>query len=343
MSGRGRVVGRLPVSRMGEVPPRAVKMAQNLETPPGYTWNERARRYRDAQTGRFVSYAGVYRLLDANEDANLQLVRSLTDSLRAGDLPLPAWYLAVQGQLRRLHVQCAALGAGGFDNLRPGDLIRIDRKLREEMDRLLVFGQQMQAGLLSEAQIDNRLTMYTGTARIQFYKSRRKPQVAPDEMIVERRSLMPADHCPFCLYLVDLGWQPYGVLPVPGETHPDWTEDSCLSNCRCRMDQKVIKRADVGKWVDSRRVPLWLAGGKSFFALQYAYRNRGHDGKAWEEGIHPRYPEGTPVDPKTGEGGGRFAPKEEKAPDQSSREAQPEGGAGGAAGESANAGGHCRH
>ena len=45
--------------------------------------------------------------------------------------------------------------------------------------------------------------------------------------------------------------------------------------------------------------------------------------KAWEEGAHPRYPEGTPVDPDTGEGGGRFAPKQEKAP---SREAQTKAG-----------------
>lgn len=282
--------------------------AQDLNAPPGYTWSRQARRYRDATTGRFVSYSGVYRLLDANEDANIRLIRSLTESLRDGDLPAPAWYIAVQNQLRRLHVQCAALGAGGFDNLRPGDFIRIDRKLREEMDRLIVFGQQIGAGLLSDAQIDNRLTMYAGTARIQFYKAQRKPPTGPGEMVIEKRVLLPAEHCEWCLYLVDLGWQPFGVLPYPGETVADWTEDSCLSNCRCRMEQRVIKAADRDKWIDSRRVPLWLAGAKSFFAIRYAYRNMAA-GKAWNAENHPRHPSGTRVDPASGAGGGRFAPK----------------------------------
>lgn len=286
---------------------RAVK-AQDLSTPPGYTWSRPAARYRDAATGRFVSYVGVYRLLDANEDANIRLIRSLTGYLRDGELPLPAWYIAVQNQLRRLHVQCAALGAGGFDNLRPGDFIRIDRKLREEMDRLINFGEQVRAGLLSDAQIDNRLTMYAGTARIQFYKSQRKPATKPGEMVIERRRLMPADHCEWCLYLVDLGWQPYGVLPPPGETLPDWTEDSCLSNCRCRMEQKVIRSEDREQWIDSRRVPLWLAQAKSFFALQHSYRNIAA-GKAWNAEAHPRHPAGVPVDLESGAGGGRFAPK----------------------------------
>ena len=35
--------------------------------------------------------------------------------------------------------------------------------------------------------------------------------------------------------------------------------------------------------------------------------------KAWNADAHPRHPEGTPVDPSTGEGGGRFAPKDGSA------------------------------
>lgn len=280
--------------------------AQDTATPPGFTWSREARRYRNAQNGRFVAYRNIYGLLDANEEANLHVLRSLTEALYNGELPVPTWYLSAQHQLRRLHVQCAALGAGGFENLRPADFIRIDRKLREEMDRLIIFGEQIRAGLLSEAQISHRLTMYAGTARIQFYRAQSKPLTQPDEVVIERRRLGIADHCEWCLYLVDLGWQPYGVLPYPGETHPSWTEESCLSACHCRMEQKVIKAAELAKWVTSKQVPLWLAGKKSFFAPYYSIWN---NGKAWDKDKHQRHPAGTPVDPATGAGGGRFAPK----------------------------------
>lgn len=282
--------------------------AQDTATPPGYTWSQTARRYRNAQTGRFVAYRSIYTLLDSNEEANLHVIRSLTDALYNHELGVPTWYMAVQHQLRRLHVQCAALGAGGFDQLRPGDFIRIDQKMREEMDRLIIFGEQIKAGLLSEAQISHRLTMYAGTARIQFYKAQPKPFTRPGEVAIERRRLGVADHCEWCLYLVDLGWQPYGVLPYPGETHPSWTEDSCLSACHCRMEQKVIAEADLPKWVASKQVPLWLGSKKALFLPPDI--PLWNITKAWDGDKHPRHPAGMKVDPETGAGGGRFAPKE---------------------------------
>lgn len=42
--------------------------------------------------------------------------------------------------------------------------------------------------------------------------------------------------------------------------------------------------------------------------------NAGLPLKAWDEAAHPRHRAGTPVDPATGAGGGRFAPKESSAP-----------------------------
>jgi hypothetical protein len=226
--------------------------------PPQYTFDPRSNRYRDAR-GRFVSVRVVYTLRDMNEAANVETMQRLTLALAEGRISAPGWYMAMQHQVRRLHVQNAALGAGGFDRLTRQDFARIDATLREEMDRLLRFGTQVQAGLQSDAQILNRINMYAGTARKQFYASKPKPKHRINQIVIERRVLGDAEHCPLCIYLSDLGWQPYGTLPAPGESVPEWKDDQCLSNCRCELETKVVGKKKGEKILAKTDRPAWKA------------------------------------------------------------------------------------
>lgn len=258
----------------------------NLLTPPSYTFDAGMRVYRDSR-GRFASFRVVYTLLDSSTEGNIDVMKNLSIALARGELPAPAWYMAMQNQLRRMHVQNAALAAGGYEQLLPRDFRRIDEMLRSDMDRLLAFGAQIQAGLQSDAQIKNRVNMYVGTARRQFYMSLRSPENAFDEVTIERRVLRPADHCSWCVYLSELGWQPYGTLPMPGDSSPTWPDDQCLSNCRCDLERKTVKREELlDIFKDSKR-PYWLGGVMPM--------------KAWNEAEHPRHPAGS-------EHGGQFAP-----------------------------------
>lgn len=278
--------------------------------PPQYTFDPRSNRYRDA-LGRFVSVRVVYTLRDVNEAANVETMQRLTLALAEGRISAPGWYMAMQHQLRRLHVQNAALGAGGFDRLTRQDFARIDAALREEMDRLLRFGTQVQAGLQSDAQILNRINMYAGTARKQFYASKPKPKHRINQIVIERRVLGDAEHCPLCVYLSDLGWQPYGTLPAPGESVPEWKDDQCLSNCRCEIEMKVVGKKKGEKILDKTSRPAWKAWAPRSCYLLPDDASKG----GWDESQVNRHPAGTPVDPGTGAGGGRFAPKGKAASD----------------------------
>lgn len=58
--------------------------------------------------------------------------------------------------------------------------------------------------------------------------------------MLERRLLGYAEHCDLCVYLSDMGWQPYGTLPIPGQSVREWTRRQCYTNCRCRMERRLF-------------------------------------------------------------------------------------------------------
>lgn len=227
-------------------PPVALAtLTKAFESLVGYAYDAAANRYRNAKTGQFVPFREIYSLIDRNEQASAQVLNNLAVALSEGALTPAEWYTASLHQIRLLHVQQAAIGAGGFGQLKPSDFMRIDRLLREDMPRLRRFGTQIVNGEQSLGQIQNRCNMYAGHARIQFFRAQPMPYVREGETVIERRRLQIADHCSWCTYLADLSWQAYGVLPVPGESGPNWEDDQCLTNCQCEMDRLVLPVAEA--------------------------------------------------------------------------------------------------
>ena len=224
-----------------------------FESLPGYRYDPVSQRYRDAGTGRFVSFQRIYRLVDLNENSQAATMQAVTAEFLAGNLDAPHWYLAMTNQQRVLTVQQAALGAGGFDNIRPADFRRIEDQLRDDFQRLLRFGRQIEVGSVSPGQAQVRVNMYVGRARTQFYLSQPPPLLRAGEMAIERRVLHPAEHCEWCVYLADLGWQPYGTLPAPCESSATWQGTQCLTNCKCGLERRILPIAEAKLLLSARR------------------------------------------------------------------------------------------
>lgn len=280
-----------------------VSSAKAHDVPPGYVYDPRLSRYRNLSTGKFVSFRRIYELLDSNEAATVDTLQNLSESLFNGEISEAQWYAAMQMELRRLHVQNAALGAGGLDALKPADYRRIDESLRSDMDRLEVFGHQIVAGEQTLAQIQNRVNMYAGTARVHFYRTQRPPLHGRNEVVLERRVLRPADHCSYCVYQAELGWQPWGTLPKPGESSPEWEDDQCLSNCRCEMQIAIVPR-DSADGLIAGTLPPEMATPLKGGSPRVMKVHQKPDGfllwaKSWDPEKHPREPAGT-------EAGGQF-------------------------------------
>lgn len=215
---------------------------------PGYTYNGNTSRYRDLTTGRFVGRHNIVSLLEQHVNAKEELLSRLTNDLTAGKIS-PATYVAqTRQELLTLHLQNAAIGSGGFDRLTPTDYGRIGGTVRDEYRRMAAMAQGVADGTVSEAQALNRLHMYVGNARSQFYAAERDRVApsSPDMILLGRRVLGTAEHCDDCVTYANHGWQPIENVAIIGDSQ-------CDGNCRCSTEQREVLAEEADQWIGSKR------------------------------------------------------------------------------------------
>lgn len=215
----------------------------------GYSFDDRIGRYRSGQTGRFVARDRILDLLDAQTTGAEQRMRALVTSAHGGELSPSVFAEQMRTELRRLHLQQSALGAGGFDRLTQRDYGRVGGILRGEYQHLEQFVRQIQAGEVTLPEALARANRYIGQARRQFYHAeadRRQPEGGM--VLIEKRVLDPgARHCRDCPGYADRGWEIAGSLPVPGEAC------ECGGHCRCRRVSREVPAGEVGEWIGTYR------------------------------------------------------------------------------------------
>ena len=210
----------------------------------GYVWDPDLQQYRGPR-GTFVKRQKITALLERSINGRERRILDGAQALYDGKIT-PKVYAARTAELvKRQHLQNSALAAGGWDRLTPADYGRIGGNLRSEYKHLAGLANGIANGTVSTAQAQNRLHMYMGNARKEFYAVERahlpKPKAGMTRM--ERRQLNPADHCGDCIGYAAQGWQAEGILPVPGEG------SQCDGNCRCSLDRKETPIADAGTMI----------------------------------------------------------------------------------------------
>ena len=219
--------------------PRGLRLLQ------GYVFDRRTGRYTREATGRFVARSKIVELMERSVQGRERRLYVGARRAVAGEISPNVWLSRTRIMLKRQYLQDAALAAGGWDKLTPADYGRIGGRLRSQYRRLAGMAEEIRAGTISEAQAVNRMTMYVGEARREFYdvERERRPPPPPGKTRLERRLLAAKDsgNCEDCLRYYDQGWQPSGTLPVPG------AESVCMGNCRCDLAIKVVdtERADA--------------------------------------------------------------------------------------------------
>lgn len=216
---------------------------------PGFGWDPQTHRYRNLDTGRFVSRQRVLRLLDDAIGEKERKLANLTQQVIDGQVSPSVWQAQVRQELRRLYLQNRSLGAGGWDRLTQRDFGRIGGRLNNEYRYLSRFAEQIANGEVTPAQALNRLHMYLGNARREAFladRERAKPS-QPDRVFIERRTLGVAEHCQDCVRYYEQGWQPMGALPVPSE------ESVCDGNCRCSLMRREVAVSELHDWIGTKR------------------------------------------------------------------------------------------
>lgn len=203
---------------------------------PKWAWVEEQARYRDLETGRFVSGAQVQEWGSLALDASSDAVAELADMLNERQLNVHDWTLLMRDEIKDSYIQEYLFGKGGLEQMTQADWGSIGGMLAEQYRYLDNFARQIADGTVTESQIVARARMYARSAKESFARAQR--HVAMDRGMTQVKWVLhPAEHCRDCIAFAGLNWQnieddPYrGAIPGSGHTE-------CLVNCACSLDYR---------------------------------------------------------------------------------------------------------
>jgi len=203
---------------------------------PGYTYDAASGRYRRADTGRFVKRDTITDLLETSISQRARDIRKGFEAVLNEELGITPWLHRTAQELKREHLELAALAAGGWDRLTPADYARIDGRLNFDFKHLAVMAREIADEKVSLAQGLNRLDMYLGSARREYLdieRNGRLARVKDGYALIAKRHLAPhAVHCQDCEDMALWPWRPADVVPVPTEAC------QCKGNCKCGIEYK---------------------------------------------------------------------------------------------------------
>ncbi len=194
-----------------------------------WVWDEKARRYRDTDTGRFLPRQDVLGYVQASLDASGIASDVLASFAANGNLSPQDFISLFREEIKREYIRQYLLGYGGREQMTFSDWGSIGAMLRGQYGYLPGFLDALLRGELSEAQVMARARMYINGARQAFEAGRGKNAKAlamGEELWV--LGTVRTEHCRDCINFAGMGWQPMGTFPRPGDG-----STVCLSNCAC--------------------------------------------------------------------------------------------------------------
>lgn len=197
-----------------------------LQRTHGYYFDRDEAVYRSRYNNRAVSEETVLANADRYEETITENIVRLTERFVDGGIDLESWQVRVADEIKNGYIVSASVGRGGRDQMTSADWGRVGGRLRWEYTYLENFALEIYQGNLTEAQILQRAKLYGRSVRVGYFDGLTAAKQA-GVFVEERRVLGVAEHCPDCIEYANMGWQPIGTLPEPGE------RSVCLRNCKC--------------------------------------------------------------------------------------------------------------
>jgi len=219
----------------------ATQKSAPLETKATYRWNPRTRRYI-GENGRMVPKAAVDGAMDAAVEVGRAEMAGYADALIAGEMDLPAYQIAMEASIKRMHLAAVATTRGGWANLTPSERGKAARAIQEQYRYL---NKSCLAFANGDREVNGRVRatsqMYASSARTAYgeldYDAAKDAAEAQVDTHQERWIRHASDSCAGCVDQASKGWVGLGELPPIGS-------QQCLSQCRC--SKSVRKRPKKG-------------------------------------------------------------------------------------------------
>ena len=193
-----------------------------------YQFDPVSHRYRNTETGRFVSSAEVMRLVDEETNRLQVRLKGHARLLVNGKIDIAEFQTRMAQSLKESHLRNAAVGAGGVKQLTPTHYGKVGAELKKQYRFLHGFGQAIADGKLTEAQIIGRAGMYAASSRTSFYQAEFTSRGKFG--CYAKRLLDPqSQHCESCISYQRPDWTPIQLIIPPG------VDCQCGGRCRCRL------------------------------------------------------------------------------------------------------------
>ena len=200
-------------------------------------------RYKDGdRAGQYMSKAKARGIVQDRITREEKRIERIPISLLNDDLTLAQWEASMAERIKTLHVQSYLLGKGGTHGYAPArDGQVITPIIQEQYKYLRRFSEDIAAGKLSKAQIEQRASLYASAAwqtrEHGKFISHRESGYAWEQSVLDRG----AENCALCEYFAYLKVVAIGVVSL---RNPPGTR-TCKAKCRCHMDYFVERPGGV--------------------------------------------------------------------------------------------------
>lgn len=182
--------------------------------------------FQDARTGRAVPKTDIQLEINREIARVARKLQSITQAMADGRITLEEWQKQFIAILKDSHLQMAAFGAGGVEQLDTEHFQYIGFQLKQEYDALEGFAAALVAGSLTLAQALRRAGMYAESIRLSFSQADWVTHVR--DGFEGARSLSVAQHCKQCPDY-DTG----GEFLSADQLVPIGHDCDCKRKCKC--------------------------------------------------------------------------------------------------------------
>lgn len=139
---------------------------------PLWSYDKKARVYRDLTSGKFIGHAGMVALRDNFTDRMIDNVAALAADVANGTISADDWLLAMRQTVKSTFADQYVLGRGGRNMMTQRDWGRVGQMVRSQCQYLQGFYHDIVTKNLSEAQIAVRSALYIESSTQSYEKGR---------------------------------------------------------------------------------------------------------------------------------------------------------------------------
>jgi hypothetical protein len=193
-----------------------------------YRFDGKSQRYRDVESGRYISDEQVRAGVDAMVSLSAGRMADLSRQYRAGTITADRFLAGMMSEIKAAHVAGAIAAYGGREAMTAarwgtvGQQIRVQYSYARAMVGDVLDGRQRLNGRL-----DSRSSQYAGAARATF-EAVRRGQKRQAGYAFERNVTHSQEGCSQCQGLSSRGAVPIGTLPPIGQR-------TCKNACKCEI------------------------------------------------------------------------------------------------------------